>query len=200
VIISLAGPACTLALAGIGHALSDQPGAFGLQMGLVASYNFWMFCFNLLPAYPLDGGQALRAILHGKVGEARGDLLTARVGIAASIAVAIAGVAMEERLLLIIGILTGIYAFELLHRNRFAGYSPQGSATGGDDVRVWRRSKNELDAEIKRKRAADEADKDVREKVDVLLKQISENGIESLSDADRSFLEAASRRLRKRGR
>jgi len=201
VIISLAGPACTLALAGIGHALSGLPGAFGEQMADFAFYNFWMFCFNLIPAYPLDGGQALQAILHGKMGEARADLMTARVGIGASICIAVAGIITGERLLLVIGILTGIYAFDLLRRNQFAGYSaPAGRATGGDDVRAWRLSQDELAKEIKRKRAADKADKDVREKVDALLKQISENGIDSLDEKDRAFLQAASRRMRKRGR
>ncbi len=203
-VIALAGPACTLALAGIGHALSDQPGTFGWQMGQVAFYNFWMFCFNLIPAHPLDGSQALQAILKGRMGEARADLLTARVGIGTSICIAVAGIIMKERFLLIIGIMTGASAFELLRRNRFSGYSAPGRATGratgGDDVRTWRLSQDELAAEIKRKRSADKAEKDVREKVDALLKQIGENGIDSLDEKDRAFLEAASRHMRKRGR
>jgi Zn-dependent protease len=200
VVISLAGPACTLALAGIGYALSDQPGAVGTQMKPFAFYNFWMFLFNLIPAYPLDGGQALRAVLQSKMGEARGDLLTARIGIAASVAVAVAGIILRQRILLIIGIMAGLFSFDLLRRNRSAGYSPQGSAAGSKDVRVWRLPKKQLDAEIKRKRAAERADAEVRRNVDGLLKRISEDGIESLSDKDRASLEAASRRLRKRGR
>ena len=200
VLISLAGPACTLALAGIGYALSSQPGWLGAHMSTFAYWNAFLFVLNLIPAYPLDGGQALRAVLQSKMGEARGDLLTARIGIAASVGIALFGIIRRSPFLLIIGFTAGLFSFDLLRRNRFAGYSPQGSAAGSKDVRVWRLPKKQLDAEIDRKRAADRADEEVRRKVDGLLKRISEEGIESLGDKDRAFLEAASRRLRERGR
>ena len=70
-VVLLAGPAVNLLLAyGLGIA-ADSAGGGGrsmlyLALSALASANFWLGCFNLLPAYPLDGGRTLDAWL-GKV-------------------------------------------------------------------------------------------------------------------------------------
>lgn len=76
--ISLAGPLVSLAL-GLGFGalwLSGQVVdgfAFAPLAGLFAAFNLLLALFNLLPAFPLDGGRMLRAALWGR----RGDLLAA---------------------------------------------------------------------------------------------------------------------------
>lgn len=66
--ISLAGPAVNLALYFLFDFVSDNlgPGTnplFARLIGTMEIANWWMFVFNLLPAFPLDGGQALRDLL-----------------------------------------------------------------------------------------------------------------------------------------
>ena len=76
ILVSLAGPFSNLVLWGAFQELSvlalELPPEAGVITGLdrvsyvlaaLASANFWMFWFNLLPAFPLDGGNALSAFL-----------------------------------------------------------------------------------------------------------------------------------------
>ena len=63
--VALAGPATSLLLAGIFRLLT--PGGEVVPatalMGYLSSVNLLLAAFNLLPAFPLDGGRALRAVL-----------------------------------------------------------------------------------------------------------------------------------------
>ena len=66
--ISLAGPAANLALYYIFSALAAMPGVaenrFVTRVALLLAYYNWLLCiFNMLPAFPLDGGKALEALL-----------------------------------------------------------------------------------------------------------------------------------------
>ncbi|MBK7641577.1 MAG: site-2 protease family protein [Planctomycetes bacterium] len=56
-LIALAGPAVNFLLAGLGHL------AGGVWGGPFAFVNLLMGLFNLLPAFPMDGGRLLRALL-----------------------------------------------------------------------------------------------------------------------------------------
>ena len=68
ILISLAGPAASLALAAIsGGALFAVEGGFsttgmlGVFLWKMFSMNMFWAVFNLLPIYPMDGGQAMRS-------------------------------------------------------------------------------------------------------------------------------------------
>ena len=76
-IVALAGPLVSLVLA-IGFflaalALAGVPdaGAWQLPLEYLAGINLTVLIFNLVPAFPLDGGRALRAILWGTLGSLR---------------------------------------------------------------------------------------------------------------------------------
>ena len=200
ILLSLAGPACNLGLAALGFALARLPGQFGPYAGLFAWWNLLLGGFNLIPAYPMDGGQAVRTALHAKLGHARGDLWAGRIGVAAAVVIIVYGLTQNNVFLMIIGFLTGASSYTLLKQSRFAAYSPRPRVPESGDFRTWRLPKQELEAEIERKRAAERADEQMRRRTDELLTQISEKGIGSLSEEDRAFLKSASERLRARRR
>lgn len=59
-VVAVAGPLVNLILAGLGFGLAE----LGLPLALeLAVINLGLGLFNLLPAYPMDGGRVLRALL-----------------------------------------------------------------------------------------------------------------------------------------
>jgi Zn-dependent protease len=52
-------------------------GAVVFWLGLINKY---LLLFNLLPAFPMDGGRVLRAILSQRVGRLRGTYIASRIG------------------------------------------------------------------------------------------------------------------------
>ena len=71
--IYLAGPAVNLGLwlgldALAGEAVQGSSPMLALPLAVLASANFFLMIFNLLPAYPLDGGHTLDAWLGALLG------------------------------------------------------------------------------------------------------------------------------------
>lgn len=93
-VIYLAGPAANLGLWQGLSALSDMAADTGkvmvaLPLAVLASGNFFLVCFNLLPAYPLDGGQTLDAWLNRLLGPAWSVRIVAGLGLVVSVGVAL---------------------------------------------------------------------------------------------------------------
>ena len=89
-VVALAGPAVTLLIAlGLGawlkltgrqqELLLFTPGSGQLVSDLFR-VNVFLLAFNLIPAFPMDGGRVLRAILAKRMGMVRGTRIAARVG------------------------------------------------------------------------------------------------------------------------
>jgi Zn-dependent protease len=87
-LIALAGPAVNLlivfGLVGLSAlGLTAGLGEFvplGGYFGVLIAVNLILALFNLIPAFPMDGGRVLRALLSGWLGRARATLFAARLG------------------------------------------------------------------------------------------------------------------------
>lgn len=88
--VALAGPAVNLAIAGVGYAVLavtaaqpiswslDHPDASAFER--FVSVNLVIAVFNLLPAFPMDGGRALRALLAERMDYVRATEVAASLG------------------------------------------------------------------------------------------------------------------------
>lgn len=99
---AIAGPAVTLAIAAAFGAIaallpSSAPAALRALVEYQAFINLAILAFNLLPAFPLDGGRVARALIWGRIGDIeRATKIAASIGRGfgyAMIALGIAGTA-----------------------------------------------------------------------------------------------------------
>jgi Zn-dependent protease len=86
-LIALAGPAVNFALVAglslLGLLIGDPYGAspvFGSFFDELVVVNLVLGLFNLIPAFPMDGGRVLRALLSGWLGRTRATIIAAGVG------------------------------------------------------------------------------------------------------------------------
>jgi stage IV sporulation protein FB len=89
-LIAIAGPAVTLAIAILLYFFillsGDQPSLRDPTTGDVSflvrlmAVNIYLLVFNLIPAFPMDGGRVLRALLASRMGIVRGTRVAATLG------------------------------------------------------------------------------------------------------------------------
>ncbi len=89
-LMALAGPAVSL-LVGAGllafarfvdipHIALKSPWELRSLIAFLGGANILLAVFNLLPAFPMDGGRVLRALLSSRIGRLRATLIASRVG------------------------------------------------------------------------------------------------------------------------
>lgn len=170
--------------------------------------NWVLFLFNMIPAYPLDGGQLLQSIVWKRTDHRRGVVVAAYTGFAFAIVFLIVSIAANESLFL------GLSLFMLYSASMklvqldadegpfgydfSAGYTslekdeeplPQPKRPG-PIARWWQARKARKVA-----RAAEQRQKD-EERMDQLLEKIARSGQGSLTDEERQFLKRVSARKR----
>jgi Zn-dependent protease/CBS domain-containing protein len=88
--VALAGPAVNVLIAAaivlltparlnFGESLAAAPGPVAM-LSRLATVNVWLVLFNLLPAFPMDGGRVLRALIAMRTPYARATRIAAGVG------------------------------------------------------------------------------------------------------------------------
>ena len=101
IFIALAGPAVNVVIAAVlwvALAISGRvvrPEQMGLAASLaieVMSVNVILLLFNLIPAFPMDGGRVLRALLAMRLDHARATRIAAHIGQALAVALGFVGV------------------------------------------------------------------------------------------------------------
>ena len=112
-LISLAGPAVNLAIGGaLVLALGGLPSHPDMELSNLgqafwthlAFANLALALFNLLPAFPMDGGRALRALLAARLGYARGTKAAAATGQLLAVLMGLFGIASGNFILTLIAI------------------------------------------------------------------------------------------------
>lgn len=226
-ITTLGGPFVTLVIWGLMSTVAallapgadaDLTGARGwssLYFEELAASNLYLLLFNLIPAYPLDGGRALRDTLWHFVPVQKANRIAGAVAIVACIVLIAWGVSSSNQWMIFIGLfaffggvqeltsqeyveLWQIEPWSLRDRLSRAARCP----TGQPPKRRWRRSSGDRDPGliytpklVPRPELRD--DRVVVTKIDAILEKISRSGLDSLSDDERKQLERASSELKR---
>ena len=99
--IAVAGPMVNVAIAAVLGVLALlglnlDPNLFdttpGMFLGLLLLMNIVMVVFNMIPAFPMDGGRVLRAILSGSLGLLEGTRIAVIVGTVFAVLIGLVGV------------------------------------------------------------------------------------------------------------
>jgi Zn-dependent protease len=107
-IISLLGPATSFALGGlslVAYLLLPEAPLTHRFLEIMIWINLVWGLVNLLPAVPLDGGQALRAGLRAGLGRLRGDRAARWISLAVATGATLAAFALGYRFAAILGVL-----------------------------------------------------------------------------------------------
>ncbi|HVR84100.1 MAG TPA: site-2 protease family protein [Planctomycetota bacterium] len=189
---------------------SWYPMGFTLAQILIlhaARLNLILGLFNVIPAYPLDGGQVLQAFLTLKIGRLRAAQVTSAVSIVVGAAMVFFGFVRSEILLTLIGLNILFAAHQLRSLIRMGELDAHPSMGGGGssgefDYMPERPRKKGFWARWKEKRSRAAAARDLerdqagRARVDAVLEKVSREGIGSLTSDEKRILDEASRRSR----
>lgn len=114
-VVAIAGPAVNVVLAALFFGLATVLGDFHTVGSMEAAIQgslpvrlFWanivLIVFNLLPAFPMDGGRVLRALLSMRLGRGRATHIAARIGQGMAALFAVLGLLSGNPLLCIVGL------------------------------------------------------------------------------------------------
>ncbi len=183
---------------------------------LVFYVNWLLLLLNLLPVFPLDGGQMVSAILSSRMPNDAAFRLTANIGMGASILLMVVGLAGDWSWVVAIGSFTLVMNVLLTvqlqtgdsYDDSFMGYDfSQGytslersdAAKSRESRQSWleswkaRRRQRQQQRELERR-------EDLERQLDELLAKVHEHGLESLTGPEKRLLRRASEELRHRSR
>jgi stage IV sporulation protein FB len=185
--------------------------------------NWLPLLVNLIPVYPLDGGQMVHATLAEKMGPA-GTGVYLRIGFVVAIVAMFAGLMFDNATVVLLGSFVLMMNVQESMQHRLMGESYDESFMGYDFSQGYtsleRSATSDTDTEIEarppkqpgplaRWRARRKAEREERqraeeaaaaERLDSLLAKVQAQGIASLTTEERRFLEQTSQRIRQKGK
>jgi len=196
-----------------GEIRDGSPGWFQLSnyLFLIYAISYALLVFNLLPVFPMDGGQMLQAVLWKPLGYYRSMLITVNIGLVGSVLMAMVALAgfrgLAGGLLLFIAIncfITCLQYRQLLRAEGPWGFQEEdsvdygaslyGSATATHTRRQSRFSRWSA-ARAKRRAREEQAE---QAQIDHILAKVSAHGMHSLTWREKRELHKATERQRKR--
>ncbi len=103
--MAVVGPLASLFIAAVSYgafALPGMPPEAAAALLVIAWMNLALGVFNLLPAFPMDGGRVLRGLLAGRIGRSKATRIATNVGKAMAAAFAIYGLLSFNVILVLI--------------------------------------------------------------------------------------------------
>ena len=224
---TIMGPAVNVALALVGIALLlvmggslawlfapplEVASSLALQVAWALAFiNIVLAFFNLIPAFPLDGGRIFHTALWPRFGFEQALKIAIVLGYVCAAGFVVYGLWTRDLLLVAVGAFVAFGAYQ--ERKALE----QGHMLGQEERSPWAESLPYYDPqpereprkpgviarwreERQRKREAEEAERKaaMRQRLDEVLKKVSEvGGVNNLSAEERRFLEEASAELRK---
>lgn len=195
---------------------AEQFGADLINDLLVLTFwlNWSLFLISLLPAYPLDGGRILRALLVSRFPSMQAAEIWVRIAFATALALAVTALLMDHTFLMSIGFLLALLAMqESMHmqasenyEDSFMGYdfsqgytSLERSETKRAEprpgiVQRWRERRR-----AEKQKRIEQQQQEAETKLDLLLAKVHEQGLNSLTEAEKRQLQNASHRYRSKG-
>jgi Zn-dependent protease len=178
--------------------------------------NWILFLFNLLPAFPMDGGRIFRCLLWPRMGFGRATVIAVQVAKVAAIGMGLLGVVRTEFQLVAVAVFVYVssenerrmleagmlfddsvfgYDFSQGYTSLEAGQTPRRARKQPGILERWRQRRDQA------KREREERDRrEQDERVDRLLQKIREDGMDSLSEQEKRFLRDMSAKFRARNR
>jgi Zn-dependent protease len=142
VAIAIAGPAVSLAIAGLSFAALTFLPVHGLAASVLGSLvwsNGMLGVFNLIPAFPMDGGRVLRGVLAERIGMARATDVAAGIGRAAAIAMGLFGLFGGNTSLVLIAVFVWITSGReraMAHEHELRARQPEAWDARGRPIEV----------------------------------------------------------------
>ncbi len=182
--------------------------------------NLFLLAFNLLPIYPLDGGQLFHAIIWPFLGLQQATIVACTVGLAGAIGFGLWGLSGGGGgITIFIAIFGGMTCWQrlqmarqgmLIEDSRFDGYTGPSHdprpwwqrifRTSGGRRRAPRDSYGPINPNPGGWEARQERLREEETELDRILRKVSEHGVQSLSYVERQTLERITRERRDRER